>query len=146
MPTLPKVKRKLFKMLPEISSGEIAELGSGWGTLAFILAKKYPSLKVIGYEISPVPFFYSNLIAKIYSYPNLTLIRQDFFHSSFKDKKLVVCYLYPAAMEKLKAKFEKELSPEAYVISHTFAIPGWKPLVIEHASDLYHTPIYLYQM
>lgn len=145
-PTSPKVKQRLLEILPKLSFGEIAELGSGWGTLAFALARRFPACKITAFEISPAPYFCSVLISQWFSYENLKFERRDFFDYPLHEKALVVCYLYPGAMEKLKVKFENELAPEAYVVSHTFAIPGWKPLLVVRASDLYRTPIYLYQI
>lgn len=145
-PTSSKVKKELLAILPELKEGEIAELGSGWGTLAFALARKYPACQVEALEISPVPYFCSWLISKWTAFPNLELTRRDFFDVKLNRAALVVCYLYPGAMEKLKEKFEKELEPGTYVATHTFAVPGWKPLLTAHASDLYHTPVYLYQL
>lgn len=144
-PTSTTVKREVLKMLPNIK-GNIAELGSGWGTLAFALARHYPKNHVIAYEISPVPYYISKLISRFLSYQNLTFIRQDFFSCNLEQTSLVVCYLYPKAMRQLKEKFEKELPPYSYVLSHTFAIPGWDPIQLVKAKDLYQTPIYLYQI
>lgn len=145
-PTSAKVKNKLFSMLPDLANSEIVELGSGWGNLAFALSRHFPKCKIRSYEISPFPFIVSKIIAYCLALPNLTIQRQDFFLVSLHNMSLVVCYLYPDAMQRLKTKFEKELSSQAYVISHTFAIPGWKPLRLEYAPDLYRTPIYLYQI
>lgn len=144
-PTSAKVQQKLFAILPELESCEIAELGSGWGTLSFALARHFPRCQIRSYEISPFPFLVSNMVAHCLAYSNLNIERKDFFHVSLSDISLVVCYLYPGAMQKLKIKFEKELSLHAYIVSHTFAIPGWKPIRLVYADDLYHTPIYLYQ-
>jgi len=144
-PTSPKVKKMLLKILPRVINGEVVDLGSGWGTLAFALAKKYPSCKIVGIEISPIPYFCSLLLARVFRYPNLVFLRRDFFDYRLQETSLVVCYLYPDAMEWLKIKFENELLPSTYVVSHTFAVPGWKPLRTLHAPDLYRTPIYLYQ-
>ncbi len=145
-PTSIKVKNLLLQMLPKITNKEIAELGSGWGTLAFTLASRFPSCQVRAYEISPIPYLVSKLFAKWFSFTNLFIKRQDFFQVSLGSVSLVVCYLYPGAMQRLKIKFENELNPDAYVISHTFAIPGWIPVRSERADDLYRTPIYLYQV
>lgn len=145
-PSSPKVKQELCSLLPTIPSGEIVELGSGWGTLAFALAKQFPHCQVNAWEISPIPYLYSWMISKVLAYPNLSIKRGDFFHISLHSAVLVVCYLYPGAMARLKRKFEDELTPEAYVASHTFALPGWKPLMIKRINDIYHTPIYLYQL
>jgi hypothetical protein len=145
-PTSAKVKNTLLYLLPLDVKGEIAELGSGWGTLAFSLAKHYPHNQVYALEISPIPYWTSQLLAQFLPYRNLHIIRQDFFEISLNHVALVVCYLYPDAMSRLKTKFEKELAPDAYVLSHTFAVPGWTPIQLVKAPDLYQTPVYLYQV
>lgn len=145
-PTSPRVKEKLLHILPKKFKGQIAELGSGWGTLAFALARHFPSHQVNAYEISPIPYYLSKFICLLSPHPNLMIRRQDFFVASLEHVSLVVCYLYPEAMNRLKDKFEKELSPESYILSHTFAIPGWVPICFVKVNDLYQTPIYLYQV
>lgn len=145
-PTSPKVKNKLLKILPPEIKGSIAELGSGWGTLAFALAHHFPHNQVHAYEVSPIPFYFSKLISYLHPCSNLHFIRQDFFAASLHSASLVVCYLYPEAMSRLKTKFEKELTPGTLVLSHTFAIPGWIPIRLFKVDDLYQTPIYLYRL
>lgn len=145
-PTSAKVTKHLIHMLPQLENVEIVELGSGWGTLAFALARNFPLCRITCYEISPIPYLVSKLIAYWYDFPNLSIKREDFFQVSLKGVSLAVCYLYPDAMVKLKQKFETELSTNAYVISHTFAVPGWVPKRFEKANDLYLTPIYLYKI
>ena len=145
-PTSTKVKNKILQILPSSINGKIAELGSGWGTLAFALAKHFPNCQVHAYEISPTPYLISKILALFLFYPNLQIHCRDFFEIPLHDFSLVVCYLYPDAMKRLKDKFEKELSSGTYVLSHTFAIHGWTPFLVEYADDLYRTPIYLYKL
>lgn len=145
-PTSAKVTNKLLQVLPKEIEGQIAELGSGWGTLAIALARHFSDCQVKAYEISPIPYFVSKLISKAFSCSNLDISRKDFFDIQLNQFSLVVCYLYPGAMERLKIKFEQELSPQAYVLSHTFAVPGWTPILLIHVDDLYQTPIYLYRL
>lgn len=145
-PTSQKVLIDLFNMLPEMIKGEIAELGSGWGTVLLPLARHFPRCQVTGFEISPFPYLVSKIIATVLGVSHLIILRQDFFQISLSRFSLVVCYLYPGAMKKLKIKFENELNPDSYVLSHTFAIPDWKPLNMIRSDDLYKTPIYLYQV
>lgn len=145
-PTSPIVKKKLLSMLPKLFQGDvIAELGSGWGNLAFTLACRFPACKIVGYEISPFPYYFSKIASNRFTLPNLIIERKDFFQIPLHQVSLVVCYLYSGAMYRLKEKFENELAPNTYVISHTFAIPGWIPIRVERADDLYRTPIYLYR-
>jgi len=47
VPTSPRVRDKMLAMIPPdrlagIERGRLFDLGSGWGTLAFALAKRFP--------------------------------------------------------------------------------------------------------
>ena len=78
MPTASKVKKELFQALPEHLEGTILELGSGWGTLAFALGKRYPNCQVIGYEISTIPYLLSLLLQRITKQKNVTFKKKNF--------------------------------------------------------------------
>lgn len=142
-PTSNQIRTALFSNLPEIEEGTIVELGSGWGNLAFPLSKKYPHCKVIGYENSPIPFLYSALLNHR---SNLKIVRGDFFEKPLQGVNLVLCYLFPKGMEKLKDKLEKELESGAQVVSHTHPIPEWEPKEIIEVDDLKHSTIYIYEV
>lgn len=146
MPTSPKAKQCLISLLPNDLDGKIYELGSGWGTLLFPLAKHYPDCPAIGIENSHLPFMASKAMLFLKRLPNVKLERKDFFTVPLNDAKLVVCYLFPGAMERLKEKFEKELAPGTWVVSNTFAVPGWTPYAAVDVCDLYRTKIYLYKI
>jgi predicted RNA methylase len=147
MPTGAKVKKVLLsEALPSHIEGLIYELGSGWGTLAFPLAKKYSDSKVIAYETSLIPYWISRGCSLLHKKNNLHFVRQDFFHVNLQKAGLVVCYLYPEAMRKLKEKFKEELKPGTLIITHTFSIPGWQPLQVYAVHDLYQTKIFVYRI
>ena len=143
MPTSGKVREALMQVLPEVEDGIIIDLGSGWGNLIFPLAKKYESCHIFGYENSPIPFWFSSLIN---SKKNLKIKRSNFFEIPLHNASIVVCYLYPKGMERLKAKLETELKPGTHVISHTFAVPEWKAKTTIEVDDLHHSKIYLYEV
>lgn len=144
MPTSPKAKRALLKALPPTISGTVYELGAGWGTLLLPLARRYPHAETIGFETSPIPYLVAR--ARIRGFQNIKLQRQDFMQTDLADAGLVVCYLYPEAMRRLKIKFEVELKAGTWVISNTFAIPGWEPLQVVSVDDLYRNKIYIYKI
>lgn len=146
MPSSQKARKLILDEIEHLPKNTIVELGSGWGTIVFPLANKYPSLHVYGYENSPVPFFYCYLNKTIHSFANLELFYQDFFSVNLSDASIVVCYLYPGAMTKLSIKLKEELKPGTWVISNTFALPNWIPKKIIEVNDLYQTKIYLYQV
>lgn len=143
MPTSHKMREALSKSLPEFSEANIIELGSGWGNLAFLLSKKYPNCSIIAYENSPVPFLYSQLLNH---QKNLTIIQADFFQKDLQKADLVVCYLFPKMMERVRDKLEKELGKGAHVVTHTYPIPGWKPKEVIEVDERLQSTIYIYEV
>lgn len=145
MPSSFKAVRCILEAAPKDIKGTIIDLGSGWGSIVFPLAKRFPRCRVIGYETSPVPFYFTKLRNNFYSLKNLELYRKDFFKESLEEAELIVCYLYPGAMKILKTKLESELKPGTWVISNTFAIPGWQPFQVYQLDDIYKTKIFVYK-
>lgn len=144
MPSLRKSRRLICAEVVGYK-GTIFELGSGWGHLAFDLARGSPQACVMAYEVSFFPWLVSRCWLVITRLSNVKIKKQDFFDVSLSEANLVVCYLYPGAMSRLKEKFERELVPGTFVISHTFAVPGWVPKKTLRVNDLYQTPIYFYE-
>ncbi len=150
MPTSGGGRRALIGLLekppPDDPQGVVYELGSGWGGLAFALARRYPRATVRGVEVSILPWAASKLRLVVRPQPNLSFRHGDFHDCPLNDAGLVVCYLFPDGMEKLKPKLENELADGAMVVSNTFAMPGWKPERVARAGDIYSSPVYLYRM
>lgn len=138
MPSSGKAVRAIEGLLPKHVEGAVYELGVGWGTLLKSL-NRYENVRAI--ELSPIPFAAAWLIAG----KNVEVVWEDFFKKDLSDAGLVVCYLYPGAMEKLKEKFERELKEGCWVISNTFAVPGWEPEKVVVLEDWYRTKVYLYR-
>jgi len=77
---------------------------------------------------------------------NLKVKRRNFLREDLAAASLVVCYLYPGAMEKLSSKLVVELKPDARVISNTFEIPSWTPSVVQNLEDVMCPQIFYYKM
>jgi len=149
MPSSVRVRATMTSVLRELSMpphGTVVELGSGWGSLSLALSRALPVMKVIGYENSPVPFWFSVIIRRLFRVDNLRLVRTDLYAVSLREAHLVVCYLSPDAMVRLQPKFDAELPPSAVVVSSTFALPSWKATQVIVADDMYRTRIYLYSV
>ena len=127
VPTSPRVKAVILASLPPHMDGPVHELGAGWGTLAFALARRYPAQPVTAYELSPVPWLFLLARKALSRAPNLTIRRMDFRKADLRAAALVTCYLYPGGMARLRSKLEAELQPGAIVLSNCFAMPGWAP-------------------
>ncbi len=145
MPTTPYVRKELMQILPDLNRGKIAELGSGWGSLIIPLAKHYPDCHIVGYETSPIPYLVSRLRLKWMQLPNVSLFKKDFLEEPLDSFNLVICYLYPGGMQLLSPKLKKELPHGTWIVSNTFALPGWDPIKNVELCDLYHTHLYLYR-
>jgi len=141
MPSSSKVKKEILNYLPN-EPKKIYELGSGWGTLAFPIAEKKHHVKA--FEISPIPYFYSKIVQRFRKKDCLCIHRKNFYDIDFSDADVVICYLFPGAMKKLRKKFEEELKPGAVVISNSFAVPGWKTDRVIVLNDCWKSQLLIY--
>ncbi len=126
----------------------IIEAGSGWGHLAFHLARRFPQLSIVGMENSPLPLITSRLWRMQTIYANVRLSHSDLFRADYSEAKLIICYLYPGAMQCLQRAVMEGLklkaSNECWLISVGFAIPNMTPVRTSISRDMYRTPVYLY--
>ena len=127
MPTKPVMRNEMLALLPQRIDGVIYDLGSGWGGVAFALARKYPENKVIGIELSPLPWLWSCCRKLFQRRDNLTFYRRDLLKHNLRDAGAITLYLMHGVLDRVTAKFRKELPPGAIIISNTFALPDWTP-------------------
>jgi hypothetical protein len=153
MPSSQKARRAMLQLVGEIDSEitdematrPIFELGSGWGNLLIPLAKKYPQRKVIGYELSIVPWLTTLLLKNLLGLKNLEVYRKNFLHADLTNASIILCYLYPKGMQDLGSKIKSQRSQLKYLISNNFALPTQQPIKTIQLDDLYQSPVYLYK-
>lgn len=127
MPTLPWVRAEIVSLLQQETIKEdavIYELGSGWGGLAYHIAKAFPRARVYGFELSPFPFLASWLWRRR---QNLTFKRQDVLQLDMGVADVIVVYLMPELLALLRPHFEAQLKSGALIVASGFAIEGWTP-------------------
>ncbi len=146
MPSSAKAYNAMMKLTEETGNGTIVDLGSGWGNFVIPMAKKYPQRQVVGYELSLLPWLFSRVVKKALGLKNLTLHRQDFYQANLTEASVLVCYLFPKAMEKIKDKLLNEQQRIDFLISNNFALPSSKPDKVIKLDDFYRSPVYLYKM
>lgn len=146
MPSSRKAVESILSELPTHLTGHIVDLGAGWGTLTIAVACRHPNCQIDSYEVSFIPWIVMSVRIWLRQLKNVRVVHEDFFTNPLDEASVVICYLYPGAMKKLKSKFEKELRMGTLIISNTFAIPGWKPQRVYILEDLYRTPIYVYRI
>ena len=146
MPSSNKAYKKMVEFVDITGTGAIIDLGSGWGNFVIRVAKQTPHRQVIGYEMSYLPWLTSTLLKKLFGLQNLTLYRKNFYNGNLPDASVLVCYLYPEAMEKIKNKLLSEQPNIDFIISNNFALPSWQPYKVRPINDFYKSPIYLYKI
>jgi len=154
VPTSPSVLHTMMSLLParlpscgpDAGHENIVELGSGWGGVAFALAKRYPEHRIVGYELSILPFVVSRMRLALWPRTNLRFRRTNFLSADLSRVVLAVCYLAPQSMAGLSAKVQAELPTGALVLCNTFSFRSWQERDHKTAPDMYRSPVYLYQI
>lgn len=146
MPSSAKACHAILEASEQTGEGSIIDLGCGWGTLLFALARKYPERPVIGYELSWLPWAYSLVYKTIFRLHHVKIYRQSFLTADLSEAALLVCYLFPTGMTELQGKLSQEQSADTLLISSTFALPDNEPAQTIRLDDLYNTPIYIYRL
>lgn len=136
-PSMPVAREKIITQLradmkaqPADRPYVIYDLGSGSGQLSWHVARAIPEAKVIGIELSFVPWLRSVIWQKLSGQQNLRYLRVSFWDHDVSDASAVLTYLMEAIMPRISAKLRRELRPETLVISNKFVLPGW-PLIEE---------------
>ncbi len=143
MPSSAKATRAILDLIPGNAGEQIAELGSGWGRLALAVTSHRPEAHVMAYELSLLPWVWSIGVARLMGRQRIEFVRRDFFDADLGDTDVVLCYLFPGAMERL-AKRLPHLKAGSVIISNTFRLPGWQPDEVVELDDLYRTRVYRY--
>ena len=140
MPSNQKAQLAMLSLIPDNPPTHMVDLGSGWGTIAHQLAKRYPQSTVYGYERSLIPFLFSRLF---FRRNNLHLYFANFLQEQFPPHTLFFCYLYPQGMSILSNHLN---GLPCQVISNTFALGQHQPIRTLQIDDSHHSKIYLYDL
>ncbi|MEQ8394880.1 class I SAM-dependent methyltransferase [Thalassobaculum sp.] len=119
-------RQAVLHLLPDEIEGPIVDLGSGWGALVEDLAARYPDNRVVGYELSPIPYWISLLRLRLKPRPNAEYRRADFLKADLSAFHAATCYLMIGAMKPLATKLN-ELPDGAVIVSNAFSLHGWTP-------------------
>lgn len=157
MPASRAVRRTVAGEVSRIPGyANILEAGSGWGTLGLEVIRSCPGKRLTGIENSRIPLMFSQLLTVLYNCllrtaggqtqrgSPLHFIKEDMYRVAYRDADIVLCYLFPGAMERLSVKFRQELPPGAVVISVCFALPDRQPVRILTCRDRLRTKVYVY--
>lgn len=127
-PFVPTEMRQVRRMLKaaNIKKGQVVyDLGSGDGRLVHTAAREYGA-RAIGYEFSPLVWLWSKFLSLFWK-SNAELRYGNFWKADLRDADVIVCYLLPDSMQRMKAHLMPQLKPGTLIVSHAFRMQNLEP-------------------
>ncbi len=129
-----EVVERMLEMAEVDQDDVVYDLGCGDGRIVIAAAEKYGA-RGVGIDIDPRRIEESKKNAVESGVDNLVrFFVQDATKVDVSEATVVTLYLLPESNELLRPKFEEELKPGAYVISHNYSIPGWEEKEVDYAT------------
>jgi len=121
---MPQVRRML-KAIPLKPGMKLYDLGAGDGRLVHTASKDY-KVNAVGIEYSPLVWLWSKLISPFWR-SKAHLRYGNFWKKDISDADVIVCYLLPGPMKRMKKEIFPKLKKGTYIVSHAFSIPDLEP-------------------
>ncbi|MDD4901036.1 MAG: class I SAM-dependent methyltransferase [Patescibacteria group bacterium] len=146
-PWLPIRRRDLSRVfkLANLQPGEtFYDLGCGDGRVIFY-AGRYFRAQAVGLEISWALYLLCRLKKFFDHNPLVKFKLKNLFKENLAAADAVYFFGIPTTInKKLSAKLKRELRPGAKIISYSFKLDGWKPVIVDKPTEK-DLPVYLYQ-
>ena len=133
--------------LAKIKPGDtVYDLGCGDGRIVIAAALRYKA-KAVGVEISPkLAAQATSAIDKAGLQGRARIIQGDLLEADLTGADVVTIYLGTQLNAELRPRLEKYLHAGARVVSHDYAVPGWKATRTERTEGKQGHVIYVYEM
>jgi SAM-dependent methyltransferase len=125
VPTPDAVVEKMLDMADVKSSDYVIDLGSGDGRIVISAAQRGAAGH--GIDIDPERVKEARKNAREAGVDNRVVFKRgDIFKTEFSEASVVTMYLLPSVNRKLRPMLLAQLEPGTRIVSHDFAIQGWK--------------------
>ena len=126
VPTPERLIRRMLQMADTTRDDLVIDLGSGDGRMPIYAARHFGA-RAIGVELEANLVRVSNESARTQGVDHLTsFIAQDLFEADISKAGVIVLYLSPGAMTRLKPRLLAQ-KPGLRVVSHQFTLEDWEP-------------------
>jgi tRNA A58 N-methylase Trm61 len=125
LPTKPKDRAHLFEHLKLSPGQKVIDLGCGDGSLLFAVARQFPSVTCVGYDISLLPllFAWGRKMIFFKKYCNVSIRFGNLFKQSVADADLVFIFLLPKSYPKLTEVLKRDLREDARAVVEAWPLP-----------------------
>jgi len=122
-PSSVEAVKKMLDLARVEKTDRVLDLGSGDGRIIIEVGKR--GAKAIGYEVDPILFFQSRLKISRLQLNGLVKIKlKSFWKADFSWPTVIVVYLLPKYLKKLKKRLNKKITKPILVVSNIYKIPG----------------------
>lgn len=145
VPTKPKETKNLLDNLPMKGSETVYDLGCGSGSMLFALAKRYPHIKAIGYDISLLPLL-MGWVRKLlfwHTYRNVHLRFGNLYNVNVTQADVIFIFLMERAYAKLLPVLRKTIRDDARIALEGWPFPQLEPQAAITTPEC--LPVYIYQ-
>jgi ribosomal protein L11 methylase PrmA len=127
IPTPSEVVTAMLEMADVGKNDIVYDLGSGDGRIVIAAVKDFGAKRGVGIELDLARVQEAMALAKHAGVSDrVEFRRQDLFETDLRDATVVTLYLGEAINLRLRPKLQSELRPGTRVVSHAFAMGGWK--------------------
>jgi hypothetical protein len=102
----------------------VVDLGSGDGRIVIAAVREFGA-RALGIELDP------RLVEKSRENARASFVQGDVLRTDFSQASVVTVYLLPQLINQLQPRFMDQLRPGTRIVSHAFAMTGWKPDQVE---------------
>jgi SAM-dependent methyltransferase len=128
-PTPRKVADRMLDLASVTPEDVVYDLGAGTGGLMFRAARE-GGARAVGVEVEPLRILILRARRRLGpAGERIRLVWGDLFKLDYREATVVLLFLWPDAMGRLRPRFESELPKGARVVSHWHPVPGWTPTV-----------------
>lgn len=122
-----EVVERMLALADTRADDVVMDLGSGDGRIVIAAARRFGA-RGVGIELDARLVEVSRENARSAGVADrVRFALGDVRHADLSPATVVTVYLLPAIMNQLQPKFLTELKPGARIVSHAFAMAGWKP-------------------
>ncbi len=135
VPTPFSVARRMLSLI-DLKPGELLfDLGCGDGRIVLIAALEFGA-RAIGVELQErLWLLATSRIERLGIENRVKVLKKNLLDVDLSSADAVTLYLTPIGNQRVEPKLERELRPEARVVSHDYEMLGWKPTIIEKFAE-----------